>query len=50
MLRRRFNAGLALAAGMEPLSGRAQTAGRTARVGSLSAALRLTDAEYQQRP
>jgi putative ABC transport system substrate-binding protein len=50
MHRRKFNCGLALAAGMAPLAGHAQTAGRTARVGSLSNAPPLTAAQYQQRP
>jgi hypothetical protein len=38
MDRRRFASGLALGAGMAPLASRAQTAGRTARVGILTGA------------
>jgi putative tryptophan/tyrosine transport system substrate-binding protein len=50
MHRRSFTPALALAAGMAPLSSRAQTAGRTARVGVLSSGAPLTDAQLQQRP
>lgn len=50
MHRRKFTAGLALAAAMAPLASRAQTAGRTARVGVLSSAAPLTESEIQQSP
>ncbi len=50
MIRRRFASGLALGVGMAPLSGRAQTAGRIARVGYLSSARPATEAELLRDP
>ena len=50
MDRRSFAAGLALGVGMAPLAIRAQTAGRTARVGFLTGAPPPTGAEQQRDP
>jgi hypothetical protein len=50
MDRRSFAAGLALCVGMAPLASRAQTAGRTARVGFLTGAPPPTGAEQQPSP
>ena len=50
MDRRSFVSGLALGVGMAPLAIRAQTAGRTARVGILTGAPPGTGAEQQRDP
>ena len=50
MHRRRFNCGLALAAGMAPLASRAQTAGRTARIGFFNSGPPMSDAEVRNNP
>lgn len=50
MDRRSFASGLALGIGMAPLASRAQTAGRTARVGFLTVAPPPTGAEQQPSP
>jgi len=50
MRRRSFASGLVLGMGAAPLAGRAQVAGRTARVGVLSSAQPLTAAELEKSP
>lgn len=50
MRRRSFAYGLVLGMGAAPLAGRAQMAGRTARVGVLSSAQPLTAAELEKSP